>query len=111
MGTSLMTVRRIERGDATPSVEMIERYAFAVGASLSWDVGDLAENVPREIQVGSRVTVDWGLDDGMPGVVVGVHGSPGRVWLQVELTDGPTVDVPADAVKARQRTVRRSTQR
>jgi transcriptional regulator with XRE-family HTH domain len=108
MGASTMTVRRIESGEVTPTIEAIERYASAVGSTVSWELDDLADEVAEDLQVGASVDVDWGLDDAMPGRVIGVHGSPNRIWLQVELSDGPTVDVPMDAVRPRRRTTRRS---
>jgi transcriptional regulator with XRE-family HTH domain len=109
MGTSLMTVRRIERGEVLPNVDTAERYASAVGAHLVWDLEELKEELPATSRPEARVNVEWGLDDPMAGTVVGVHGSPDRIWLQVELDDGPTIDVPAASVTPRRRRTRRTT--
>jgi transcriptional regulator with XRE-family HTH domain len=106
IGSSQMTVRRMERGDVIPSIAMAERYASAVGAQLTWELEDLQGAVPSGANVGSIVDVAWGLDEPMRGEVTGVHGSPGRIWLQVELDEGPTVDVPAKAVNPVRRRAR-----
>ncbi len=98
MGTSVMTVRRFERGEVVPNVDVASRYASAVGVHLTWGIENLQDLLPAGVAIGYRVTVEWGLAEPMPGVVRGVHGSPHRIWLQIELDEGPTVDVPAASV-------------
>jgi transcriptional regulator with XRE-family HTH domain len=106
MRASVMTVRRIERGEVLPNLDTAERYALAIGVGLCWELQDLTEEIAEGTRVGQTVDVDWGLDEPMAGTVVGVHGAGHRVWVQVQLNDGPIVDVPADAVKARPRRTR-----
>ena len=107
MGTSTMTVRRLE-GAPAPALPAIERYAAAIGVNLTWEIEELRSGLDSaEPEPGDTVDIAWGLEEPVRATVRSVHGSPGRIWYQVELEDETVLDVPAGALEVVRKKPRR----